>query len=84
MSQEIPATCDGCGKRFSIEHTISCPKVGLVLVRHDDAAKEWSARGSWALVPVRDLDYTSLTRQRATTNPLSWKGNVYYRKSALD
>ena len=31
MPQDIPATCDGCGKKFSIEHAVSCPKGGLVL-----------------------------------------------------
>ena len=40
IPQDIPATCDGCGKRLSIEHALSCPKGGLVLARHDDAAKE--------------------------------------------
>ena len=39
MPQDIPATCDGCGKKFSIEHTLSFPKGRLVLARHDDAAK---------------------------------------------
>ena len=52
MPQDIPVTCDGCGKKFSIKHTISCPKRGLVLARHDDAAKEWGALGSWALIPI--------------------------------
>ena len=28
-----------------------CPKGGLVLARHDDAAKEWGALGSQDLVP---------------------------------
>ena len=51
MPQDIPATCDGCGKKFSIEHALSCPKGGLVLARHNDAAKEWGALGAWALVP---------------------------------
>ena len=32
----------------------------------------------------RDLDYTRLMRQGSTTNPLSWQGNVDYRKIALD
>ena len=31
MPQEIPATCNGCGKKFSIKSAISCPKVGLVM-----------------------------------------------------
>ena len=51
MPQNIPTTCDGCGKKLSIEHTRSCSKVDLVLARHDDAAKEWGALGDRALVP---------------------------------
>ena len=51
MPQDIPATCDGCGKKFSIEHALSCPKGGLVLVRKNDAAKEWGALGARSLVP---------------------------------
>ena len=51
MPQEIPAICYGCGKKFSIEHALSCPKGGLVLARHDDAAIEWGALGARALVP---------------------------------
>ena len=41
--------CDGCGKKFSIEHVISCPNGGLVHVRHNDAAKE---RGALEAVPL--------------------------------
>ena len=51
MPQDIPATCDGCGKNFSIEHALSCPKGGLVLVRYDDAAKLWGALGARTLAP---------------------------------
>ena len=51
MPQDIPANCAGCGKKFSIEHALSCPKGGLVLARHDDAATEGGALGAWALVP---------------------------------
>ena len=51
MPQDIPVTCDGCGKKFSIEHALSCPKGGLVLARSDDAAKKWGALGARALVP---------------------------------
>ena len=39
MPQDIPAIYDGCGKRFSIGHALACPMCGLVLARHDDAAK---------------------------------------------
>ena len=31
MPQDIPATCDGCGEKFSIENALSCPKGGIVL-----------------------------------------------------
>ena len=39
MHQDIPVTCDVCGKKFLIEHAISCSKGGLVIVQHDNAAK---------------------------------------------
>ena len=52
MPQDIPATCDSCGKKFLIEHALSCPKGGLVLERHGDAAKEWGPLGARALVPI--------------------------------
>ena len=51
MHQNIPTTCNDCGKKLSIEHVLSCPKGGLVLPRNDDAAKEWGAIGFRALVP---------------------------------
>ena len=50
MPQDIPATCEGCGKKFSIEHALSCPKEGLVLPRHNNSAKDWVALGSRAPV----------------------------------
>ena len=51
MPQDIPATCDGCGKKFLIEHALSCPKLVLVLVWYGDSTKEWGAVVSRALVP---------------------------------
>ena len=51
MPQDIPTTCDCCGKKFSIDHAISCPKGGLVLARHDDVVKEWGVLGAWSLIP---------------------------------
>ena len=50
MPQDIPTTFNGCGKKFSIKHALSCPKVGLVLAQHNDTAKEWGTLGSWSLV----------------------------------
>ena len=43
MPQDIPTTCDSCGKKLSIDHALSCSKGGLVLAQHDVAAKEWGA-----------------------------------------
>ena len=39
MPQEITATCDGCGKKFSIEHALSCPKGVLVLARQKNTER---------------------------------------------
>ena len=49
MPQGKSATCDGCGKRLSIEHALSCPKGDLVLARHNYAAKDWGSLVSRAL-----------------------------------
>ena len=51
MPQDIPVTCNGFGKKFSIDHALSCPKGGLVLVRHGDVAKEWGYLGARAIIP---------------------------------
>ena len=50
MPQDIPVTCDGCGKRFSIEHALSCLKGGLVFAWHDEAENEWGTLGPRALI----------------------------------
>ena len=50
MPNGIPATCNGCSKKFLIEHDLSCQKGSLVIAQHDNAAKEWGALESWALV----------------------------------
>ena len=51
MPQDIIATCDGCNKKFSIEHALSCPRNGLVLAQHDKAAKKVGALGARGLFP---------------------------------
>ena len=76
MPQDIPETCDGCGKKFSIEHALSCPKDGLVLVRHNDAAKAWCAFRSGALVPsdiTSEPKINSRTVQGESTKVGSWQ-----------
>ena len=76
MLQGIPATCDGCGKKFLIEHAISCLKGGLVLACHDDAAKEWGALGSHSLVPsaiTYEPKINSRTVQGERTGAGAWQ-----------
>ena len=51
MPQDIPATCDGCGDKLSIDKALSFPLGCLILERHDDAAKEWGTLGSRDLTP---------------------------------
>ena len=51
MPQDIPTTFYGCGKRFLIDQALSCPKCCLILAWNDDAANEWGALGSRALIP---------------------------------
>ena len=51
MPQDIPANCDGCGKKFSIDHALSFPKGVLVLAQNEYAEKELGALGSRALAP---------------------------------
>ena len=38
---DMPAACDGCGARMTVEHALSCKVGGLVHIRHDDVADEW-------------------------------------------
>ena len=66
-------TCDVCGKSFSFEHAISCPKGGLVLARHDDAAKEWGTLGAWSLVPSA-ITYEPKINNRTVKGESTWAG----------
>ena len=40
MPQDIPAICNGYGKKLLFKYALSRPKCGLVLERNEDAAKE--------------------------------------------
>ena len=50
---EMPAACDGCGAKMSVEHALSCKTGGLVHIRHDDVADEWRHLCGTALSPCR-------------------------------
>ena len=51
VTLNILTDCDDCYKNVLLAHTLSCPKWGLILARHNDVAKEWDAFSSWALNP---------------------------------
>ena len=61
----LPATCDGCGCKFLVEHGLSCKKGGLVTLRHNELAAEW-----------RSLCATALTPAAVSTEPLIHSGRT--------
>ena len=73
MPQDIPVTCDGCGKKLSIEHALSCPKGGLVLARHNNAANNWGDLGTRALVPSA-ITYKLKINSRTVQGGRTWAG----------
>jgi hypothetical protein len=50
---DMPAACDGCGAKMSVEHALSCKVGGLVHIWHDDVADEWRHLCGTALSPSR-------------------------------
>ena len=48
---DMPAACDGCGAKMTVEHALSCKVGGLVHIRHDDVADEWRHLCGTALSP---------------------------------
>jgi hypothetical protein len=48
---DMPAACDGCGAKMSVEHALSCEVGGLVHIQHDDVADEWWHLCGTALSP---------------------------------
>jgi hypothetical protein len=47
----LPEECDGCSKKFSVDHALSCKRGGLVTLRHNDVAAEWHTLCAQALTP---------------------------------
>eukprot|EP00957_Ditylum_brightwellii_P019330 1458794-Ditylum_brightwellii.AAC.1 len=41
----LSCTCDGCSAKFTVQHALSCPKGGLVLIRHDNTSWEFVELG---------------------------------------
>ncbi len=38
---DMPAACNSCRAKMTVEHTLSCKIGGLIHIRHDDVADEW-------------------------------------------
>ena len=64
MPQDIPATCNGCSKNFSIKNALSFPKSCLVIAKNDDAAKKWGTLGSLALIPSDNTYETKINSKK--------------------
>ena len=73
MPQDNPVSCDSCGKKFSVEHAISCPNGDLVMEQHDDAAKEWGDLGFRALIPSA-LIYEPKSNSRTVQGEMNGAG----------
>jgi hypothetical protein len=48
---DMPATCNGCGAKMTVDHALSCKMEGLVHIQHDDVADEWRHLCGTALSP---------------------------------
>ena len=61
----LQSECDGCYKRFSVEHAMSCKKGGLITIRHDDVKGEWHQLCAQALTPTAVSDEPFIYSGRA-------------------
>ncbi len=50
---DMPAACDDCGAKMTVEHALLCKVGGLVHIRHDGVADEWRYLCGIALSPSR-------------------------------
>ena len=56
---DLPKKCDGCGARFTIQHSLQCKTGGLVIIRHDEVANE-----------LMDLAQKALSKSAVRVEPL--------------
>ena len=68
----LPKSCDGCGKAFSVSHGLQCKKGGLIFWRHEEVKNELAYLGGRALAPsaVRNepLIYPGAPSTRASSS----------------
>eukprot|EP00957_Ditylum_brightwellii_P027239 2059688-Ditylum_brightwellii.AAC.1 len=57
--QDLPTHCDGCGKKFSLQHALDCKTGGLIIARHDELRDELGVIGTQAFsqTAIRDGPY---------------------------
>jgi hypothetical protein len=48
---DMPAACNGCGAKMSVENSLLCKVDSFVHIQHDDVADEWRHLCSTALFP---------------------------------
>ena len=70
---DMPANCDGCGKKMTVEHALQCKVGGLVHMRHDDVADEFRHLCGCALsfgkVEREPRIFSSVTTQSTSAAP---------------
>jgi hypothetical protein len=73
----LPTSCDGCTKKFPVEHAMSCKAGGLVLLRHNDVAGEWHRLCAQALTPAavsgEPLIHSGRDMQTSADGPDAWR-----------
>jgi len=53
----LPANCDGCGEKFSLQHALDCPFGGLIKIGHNQMRDECSrlTQMAWGNVQVEPM-----------------------------
>jgi hypothetical protein len=64
---DLPAQCDGCDARFTLQHALGCKKGGLVIFRHNEMRDELIHLAGKAFTPSAIRD-EPLIRGRAAEN----------------
>ena len=73
MPQDIPMTCNVCGKKLYMDHTLSCHWEDLIMTQYDAAAKEWGTPGTKELTPSA-ISYKPLINSRTVQDKSTREG----------
>jgi hypothetical protein len=81
----LPRTCGGCHQQFTVGHAMQCKLGGLIGLRHNDVAAEWSDLCASALTAAsvtdeplipQDQDGTANVRGPDGDPPLALRGDI--------